>query len=49
MCVDIFTEKEEKDGITVTKYINETGLHGKYSIYIKIDNTIYKTDKYVEF
>lgn len=49
MCVDIFTDKEEKDGIKVTKYINNTGLNGKYLIYVSINGTIYKTNKYVEF
>ena len=49
MCVDIFTKEEEKDGIKVTKYINNTGLKGKYLIYVSINGTIYKTNKYVEF
>lgn len=49
MCVDIFTKEEEKDGIKVTKYINNTGLNGKYLIYVSINGTIYKTNKYVEF
>ena len=33
MCVDIFTEEENKNGIVVTKYINKEKLSGKYSIY----------------
>lgn len=49
LCVDIFTEEENENGITVTKYINEDGLKGKYSIYIEIDGTLYNTEKYVEF
>lgn len=49
MCVDIFTKEEEKDGIKVTKYINNTGLKGKYLIYVSVNGTIYKTNKYVEF
>ena len=49
MCVDVFMDKEEKDGIKVTKYINNTGLKGKYLIYVSINGTIYKTNKYVEF
>lgn len=49
MCVDVFTDKEEKDGIKVIKYINNTGLNGKYLIYVSINGTIYKTNKYVEF
>ena len=49
LCVDIFTEEENEKGITVTKYINEEGLSGKYSIYLEIDGEIYDTGKYVEF
>ena len=49
MCVDVFTDKEEKDGIKVTKYIDNTGLNGKYLIYVSMNGTIYKTNKYVEF
>lgn len=29
--------------------INKNGLSGKYSIYLKIDDNIYKTNQYVEF
>ena len=49
LCVDIFTEEETKEGISVTKYINEDGLSGKYSIYVEVDGTIYNTNSYVEF
>jgi len=49
LCVDIFTEEENELGINVTKYINEDDLHGKYSIYLSIDGTIYNTGKYVEY
>ena len=49
LCVDIFTEEETKEGISVTKYINEDGLSGKYSIYVEVDGTIYNTNRYVEF
>lgn len=31
------------------KYINDTGITGKYSIYIKINNELYKTNNYVKF
>ena len=48
MCVDIFTEEENKNGIVVTKYINKDGLEGKYSLYFQINDTIYKTGKYIE-
>lgn len=49
MCIDIFTSEEEKEGIRVTKYINNTDLKGKYMIYVSINGIIYKTNKYVEF
>ena len=31
-----------------TKYINLEGLNGKYTIYYKINNKVYKTDYYIE-
>lgn len=49
LCVDIFTEEEDENGIVVTKYINQEGLDGKYSIYLKIDDILYDTGRYVEF
>lgn len=49
LCVDIFTEEENKNGINITKYINKEGLKGKYSIYIEIDGVIYQTKEYVRF
>lgn len=30
-------------------YINDVSLKGKYSIYVKVDDTIYKTNYYVKF
>lgn len=48
MCVDIFTEEENEKGIVVTKYINKENLSGKYSLYLQINDTIYKTDKYIK-
>ena len=48
MCVDIFTEEENKNGIVVTKYINKENLSGKYSLYLQINDTIYKVEKYIE-
>jgi len=30
-------------------YINNTGLSGKYSIYVKLANKLYKTNYYIEF
>lgn len=48
MCVDIFNTNNDK-GITVTKYINNLNLSGKYYIYMKINNTIYDFDLYVTY
>ena len=47
--IDVFTDEENENGITITKYINEIGLEGEYSIYLEIDGKIYDTNKYVEF
>lgn len=49
LCVDVFTEEEDENGLVVTKYINEDGLKGKYSIYLEIDGTLYNTEEYVEY
>ena len=49
MCVDVFNKEEEKNGINVTKYINNIGISGKYYVYIEINNKIYDTDTYVNF
>lgn len=49
LCVDVFTEEENEQGITVTKYINEADLKGKYSIYLEIDGIIYDTGKFVKY
>lgn len=43
MCIDIFNEED----ITVTKYINDVNLHGKYYLYIKINHSIYDLDRYI--
>lgn len=49
MCVDVFNKEEEKNGISVTKYINKEGLHGKYYIYMRINGKLYDTNKYIIF
>ena len=49
LCIDIFTEEENENGIVVTKYINQEGLSGDYSIYLEIDGTIYNTGQYITF
>lgn len=49
LILDKFLDKrvyDLKDNYTI---INKEGLKGKYSIYIKINNTIYKTDNYIKF
>lgn len=48
MCVDIFNTNNDKC-ITVTKYINDLNLSGKYYIYMKINNNIYDFDLYVTY
>lgn len=47
LCVDVFTEEENENGIVITKYINKVNLKGKYSIYLKIDGKVYNTGQYV--
>ena len=49
LCVDIFNEEENENGITITRYINKEGLSGKYSIYLEIDGILYTTGEYVNF
>ncbi len=49
LCVDVFTEDENENGIVVDKYINDEGLSGEYSIFIEIDGTLYKTGQSVKF
>ena len=48
LCVDLNTE-EDSNGLRITKYINQEGLKGKYSIYLEINGNLYNTDSYVEF
>ena len=43
LCVDIMTEEETENGLSITKHINKEGLSGEYSIYLEIDGTIYST------
>jgi len=49
MCVDLFTKEEEENGITVTKYINDVGLSGKYYIFMKINGKVYDFNLYVDY
>lgn len=46
MCLDIF---EDQDSLTINKYINDEGLSGLYTIFIKINDQIYNTNKIVDF
>lgn len=46
MCLDIF---EDQDSLAINKYINDEGLSGQYTIFIKINNQIYNTNKIVDF
>lgn len=49
VCIDVFNEDEIRNGIKVTKYINDEGLSGKYNIYIKINGTVYDINKYIVY
>ena len=40
---------EDSNGLRITKYINQEGLKGKYSIYLEINGNLYNTNSYVEF
>lgn len=45
LCVDLGNNKE----LTVTKYINDVGLYGKYYLYMKINGKVYDFDLYVDY
>ena len=47
--LDKFLEKNVYDMDNKYLVINHEGLNGKYSIYVKINDVIYKTDYYVSF
>ena len=47
LILDRFMDKRIYE-IDNLKYINTTGLSGKYTVYFKIDGEIYKTDYYIE-
>ena len=47
LILDKFMDKKVYD-VDEVKYINITGLKGKYTIYVKIKDTLYKTDYYIE-
>jgi len=45
--LDKFLDKRVYE-VSDIKYINLVGLSGKYTIYLKIDDTLYKTDYFIE-
>ena len=49
LCLDVFTEEETENGISITRYINADGLKGSYSIYLEIDGKVYNSGEYVKF
>ena len=49
LILDKFLDKRIYDINSKYTTINKKGLAGKYSIYIKINNTIYKTNNYIKF
>lgn len=49
LCLDVFTEEETENGISITRYINADGIKGSYSIYLEIDGKVYNTGEYVKF
>lgn len=46
MCLDIFSDQ---DSLSVSKYINDKGLSGEFTIFISINDQIYKTNQTVLF
>ena len=49
LILDKFLDKKVYDITQNQTIINKEGLSGKYSIYIKINHTIYKTNTYINF
>ena len=49
LILDKFLDKKIYNIKAGANYINQNGLNGDYSIYIKINNKIYKTNTYVTF
>lgn len=45
----LLTSENSNKKTTVSRYISEDGIKGKYYIYLKINGTIYKLSKYVIF
>ena len=49
LCIDVFSQDENENGLVISRYVNNEGLSGKYSIYLDIDGKLYNTEKIVEF
>ncbi len=51
MCIDIFNEEDNDnpEEININAYINNEGLKGTYNIYVKVNDELYNTKKYVTF
>ena len=46
---DLVVPKDSNKKVTVSRYISEDNIKGKYYIYFRINGTIYKFKKYVNF
>lgn len=44
LCVNVFPDVNTKDEMRVNRYINNTGMDGKYAIYVEINNKLYNTE-----
>ena len=51
LCVAVFSEEENEneDNLTVTRYINGTGLSGKYDLYLEVYDKIYDLKSQISF
>ena len=51
LCVAVFSEEENEneDDLTVTRYINGTGLSGKYDLYLEVYDKIYDLKSQISF
>lgn len=49
LCVAVFEDNNDSNKITVNKYINDINMSGKYYIYVKINETVYDPNLYVQY
>lgn len=49
LILDKYLDKKVYEIDSGIKYINNTSLNGKYSLYLKVNDNLYKLDKYVVF